>query len=111
LFRRNTAKTTLCMKKGVIMGQIDSLYQEIPMRTPKPFYAQQRRIYHSELLTCPSCGDLLVGCNYLAWDKTVQTLDQVLSIASRPAHCARPTCPGFEMRLLSAHAAILILTW
>ncbi|HZC03506.1 MAG TPA: transposase [Gammaproteobacteria bacterium] len=79
------------------------------MRTPKPLYAQQRRIYHSELLTCPSCGDLLVGCNYLAWDKTVQTLDQVLSIASRPAHCPRPTCPGFEMRLLSAHGQRLAI--
>ena len=79
------------------------------MRTPKPLYAQQRRIYHSELLTCPSCGDLLVGCNYLAWDKTVQTLDQVLSIASRPAHCPRPTCPGFEMRLLSAQGQRLAM--
>ncbi len=73
------------------------------MRTPKPLYAQHRLIYHAELTTCPSCGEPLVGCNYLAWDKTVQTLDQVLSIASRPAHCPQPTCPGFAMRLLSAH--------
>ena len=71
------------------------------MRTPKPLYAQHRRIYHLEWLSCPSCGDLLVGWNYLAWDKTVQTLDQVLSIASRPAHCSRPMCPGFAMPLLS----------
>ncbi|MCG8601775.1 MAG: transposase [Verrucomicrobiales bacterium] len=73
------------------------------MRTPKALYAQCRHIYHSELLSCPSCGDLLIGWNYLAWDKTVQTLDQVLSIASRPAHCPQPTCPGFNMHLLSAH--------
>jgi hypothetical protein len=53
------------------------------MRTPKSLYVQQRRIYHPELLSCPTCGDLLVGCNYLKWDKTVQTLDQVLSIASQ----------------------------
>jgi hypothetical protein len=79
------------------------------MRTPKPLYAQQRRIYHSELLTCPGCGELLVGCNYLAWDKTVQTLEEVLSIASRPAHCPRPTCPGFAMRLLSAHGQRIAL--
>lgn len=40
--------------------------------------------------------------NYLAWDKTVQTLDRVLSIASRPGFCADATCPGHRMRLLSA---------
>ena len=48
------------------------------MRTPKRLYAQQRLIYQPELLTCPHCGDLLVMCNYLAWNKTVQTLDGVL---------------------------------
>ena len=72
------------------------------MRTPKSLYVQQRRIYHSELLSCPSCGDLLVGCNYLKWDKIVHTLDQVLSIASRPGHCPHPECPGHALRLVSA---------
>lgn len=41
-------------------------------------------------------------CNYLSWDKTVQTLDNVLSIASRPGFCVDPTCSGHHMRLLSA---------
>ena len=72
------------------------------MRTPKSLYADQRIIYHPELLSCPSCGDLLVGCNYLKWDKLVQTLDQVLSIASRPGHCPNRECPGHASRLLSA---------
>jgi len=40
--------------------------------------------------------------NYLVWDKTVQTLDKVLSVASRPGHCSAPACPGYAMRLLSA---------
>lgn len=74
------------------------------MRTPKPLYVQQRRIYHPELLSCPSCGDLLVGCNYLKWDKIVQTLDRVLSVASRPGHCPHPECSGHALRLLSAQA-------
>src|SRR6266545_3573656 len=78
--------------------------QEVPMRTPKSLYAHQRIIYQPELLTCPHCGDLLVMCNYLAWDKTVQTLDQVLSVASRPGHCPHVTCAGSRMRLLSAQA-------
>jgi len=41
-------------------------------------------------------------CNYLVWDKTVQTLDGVFSIASRPGHCAIPTCRGHTARFLSA---------
>jgi hypothetical protein len=56
-------------------------------------------IYHPELSTCPSCAGPLRLANYLLWDKTVQTLEQVLSVASRPAFCAEPTCPGATMRL------------
>ena len=74
------------------------------MRTPKRLYAQQRLIYQPEWPTCPHCGEVLVMCNYLAWDKTVQTLDQVLSVASRPGRCPQETCPGSHMRLLSAQA-------
>jgi hypothetical protein len=47
--------------------------------------------------------------NHLAWDKTVQTLDRVLSIASRPGHCANPTCPGSDVRLLSAEGQQIAL--
>src|SRR6266436_2787434 len=76
----------------VIMGQESPIKlgqrgqdarQEVPMRTPKQLYAQERMIYQPELLTCPHCGDPLVMCTYLAWDKTVQMLDRVLSVASR----------------------------
>ncbi len=74
------------------------------MRTPKRLYPEERIIYHPELLTCPHCGDLLALWNYLAWDKTVQTLDRVLSLAVRPGHCPQATCPGSRMRLLSAQA-------
>ena len=74
------------------------------MRTPKRLYAEERIIYHPELLTCLHCGDLLVMWNYLAWDKTVQTLDRRLSIATRPGRCPHATCPGSRMRLLSAEA-------
>jgi hypothetical protein len=74
------------------------------MRTPKRLYPQERIIYHPELLTCPHCGDLLVMWNYLSWNKMVQTLDRVLSIATRPGHCPQATCPGAGMRLVSAQA-------
>jgi len=59
-------------------------------------------IYQPALLTCPHCGDLLVMCSYLAWDKTVQMRDRVLSVASRPGRCPHATCAGSRMRLLSA---------
>jgi Transposase, Mutator family len=76
--------------------------EEVPMRTPQQLYAHERMIYHPEILTCPHCGDLLVMCNSLAWDKTVQMLDRVLSVASRPGRCPHATCAGSRMRLLSA---------
>jgi hypothetical protein len=74
------------------------------MRTPKRLYAQERIIYQPELLTCLHCGALLGTWNYLARNKTVQTLDRVLSIATRPGRCPHATCPGSRLRLLSAQA-------
>ncbi|MCP4685663.1 MAG: hypothetical protein GY867_09480 [bacterium] len=47
--------------------------------------------------------------NYLAWDKTVQTLDRVLSIASRPGHCSDAMCPEHEARFLSAEGQQIAL--
>src|SRR5215813_5096361 len=82
---------------------------EVPMRTPKRLYAHERVIYQPELLTCPHCGDLLVMCNYLAWDKTVQMLDRVLSVASRPGCCRHAACAGSRMRLLSAEGQRIAL--
>ena len=107
------AQKSPCEGNRVIMGKESPLKlsqrgqdarQEVPMRTPKRLYAEERIIYHPELLTCLHCGDLLVMCNYLAWDKTVQTLDRLLSVARRPGRCPHATCPGSRMRLLSAEA-------
>ena len=81
------------------------------MRTPKGLYADERIIYHPELLTCPYCGDLLVMHNYLTWDKTVQTLDRVLSVASRPGRCPHPSCAGSRLRLLSAQGQGIAPPW
>jgi len=92
------------------LGQrVPDARQEVPMRTPKRLYAHERVIYQPELLTCPHCGDLLVMCNYLAWDKTVQMLDRVLSVASRPGCCRHATCAGSRMRLLSAEGQRIAL--
>jgi len=107
------AQKSPCEEIRVIMGKESPLTlsqrgpdarEEVPMRTPKRLYAEERSIYQPELLTCLHCGDLLVPWNYLAWDKTVQTLDGLLSIATRPGHCPHTTCPGSRLRLLSAAA-------
>src|SRR2546427_7350418 len=117
-YLKAVAQKSPCERNRVIMGKESLLKhsqrgqdarQEVPMRTPKQLYAQERIIYQPELLTCPHCGDLLVSCNYLAWDKTVQMLDRVLSVASRPGRCPHVTCVGSRMRLLSAEGQRLAL--
>ncbi len=72
------------------------------MRIAKNLVATSRTIYQSELNACPHCGGDLERLNYLAWDKTVQTLSGVKSIACRPARCANPDCRGYQIRLRSA---------
>ena len=47
--------------------------------------------------------------NYLAADKTSQTLTAPLAVASRPSHCPDPTCPGCALRLRSIAARHLAL--
>jgi hypothetical protein len=79
------------------------------MRTPKELYPSERIIYKPELPACPHCEGPLMMYNYLAWDKTVQTLDRVLSIASRPGHCSNVMCPGHEARFLSAEGQQITL--
>jgi hypothetical protein len=53
--------------------------ERLPVRTPKELSTDERIIYHPELPSCPYCGGSLMLYNHLAWDKTVQTLDKVLS--------------------------------
>jgi hypothetical protein len=79
------------------------------MRTPKTVYPDKRIIYHPEVTVCPHCNGPLQLVNHFAWDKTVQTLDGVLSVASRPARCASATCPGATLRIRSAAAQQIAL--
>lgn len=72
------------------------------MKPPKRLYPSTRIISHPEVSACPVCGGSLMLANYVLWDKTIQTLDGVRSVASRPASCADPQCAGATMRLRSA---------
>ena len=79
------------------------------MRTKRTLTPQERRIFHPELKKCPHCGAPLELCGYWRWDKTVQTLEGVISAASRPSRCTHPDCPAPENRYVSAAGATLSL--
>jgi hypothetical protein len=72
------------------------------MRTPKELYPEKRIIYHPEMPTCAQCGSPIKLHNYLTWDKTVQTMTKVLSIASRPGYCSLETCASHTTLIRSA---------
>ena len=79
------------------------------MRTPKQLYPTERRIYHPEQQTCLRCGGPLQLANYLVWDKVVQTLTTIQSLASRPACCPQPACAAYRRPVRSAAAQLLAL--
>lgn len=64
------------------------------MRTPKGLSQTSPTIYTCELDTCPTCQGPLTDLPYLNGRKTIQTLSGVLTIAYRPKHCMRATCPA-----------------
>lgn len=78
-------------------------------RKPRQFVQAERVIYHTELDICPCCAEPLAGCNHYAFTKTVQQLDRVLSLASRPKQCRNPACTCFGQRFFSAAAQAVAL--
>jgi hypothetical protein len=78
-------------------------------RKPRQFEHVERVIYHAELDICPHCAGLLACCNHYAFTKTVQLLDRVVSIASRPKQCPNPACCCFGQRFFSAAAQSVAL--
>ncbi len=73
-------------------------------RRPKHLVPQERRIYHAELELCPYCGTPLRLSGHYTWRKTVQQLDGVVYVASRPKECRNPSCPQRGKRYPSAAA-------
>ena len=61
-------------------------------RQPKHLGIEERQIYHAELECCPGCGGPLELCGYYDSRKTVQQLDQVVYVASRPKVCRTAAC-------------------
>lgn len=73
-------------------------------RRPKELTIQERHIYHAELDRCPSCGEPLHLCGHYNSRKTVQQLDKVVYVASRPKVCCHPTCAMHDKPQPSARA-------
>lgn len=72
------------------------------MKTPKELPKTMPTVYTCELETCPRCEEPLIDCHYLSGPKTVQTMQEVLTIALRPKRCADPQCPGHPVAWPSA---------
>ncbi len=62
------------------------------MRTYKGLYREKPEIYKCELSHCPECGQELEEMAYLNGLKTVQTMNQIETIAYRPKRCMNESC-------------------
>ena len=63
------------------------------MRTQREFYSENRVVYDSELDGCPICGKGLSPAYTSGW-KTVQTMQDVITIAQRTKRCTNMGCSG-----------------
>jgi len=78
-------------------------------RRPKHLPIDERITYVCELTRCPACGTPLQPCQHLSWTKTVQHLDRVVVVASRPKECPNPACAEARRRYPSAAAQTVAL--
>lgn len=78
-------------------------------RCPKQLVIEERCIYHAELETCPACGEPLHLSGHYSWRKTIQQLDKVVYVASRPRECRNPACRLHGQRYISAAAQSVAL--
>lgn len=72
------------------------------MRTPQALYRTSPRVFQCELNHCPQCEAPLPPVHYLTGHKTIQTLDEVLTIAYRPKTCFENGCRSATLPLPSA---------
>lgn len=72
------------------------------MRTPKALYRTSPTIFACELLACPDCEGPLRALDYSNGRKTMQTRQDVLSVAYRPKACDEKGCRAAARPLPSA---------
>lgn len=72
------------------------------MRTPKTLYRTAPTMFMCELQHCPECEGPLSPLGYVTGRKTIQTLQEVLTIAYRPKTCYELGCRAAERPMPSA---------
>ena len=72
------------------------------MRTPKTLYRTSPTIFACELMDCPDCEGPLRSLDYVNGRKTIQTMQEVLSVAYRPKACHENGCRAAARPLPSA---------
>lgn len=72
------------------------------MRTPKALYRTAPTLFMCELSHCPQCEGPLSPLGYVTGRKTIQTMQEVLTIAYRPKTCYEKGCRAAEVILASA---------
>lgn len=70
------------------------------MRTQRELYTEKRIVFECEWDRCPKCGEALRSAYSSGW-KTVQTMNEVITIAQRPKRCTNVECLGCERLLRS----------
>jgi hypothetical protein len=78
-------------------------------RRPKYLPIDERITYTCELARCPACATPLQPCRHLSWTKTVQHLERVVVVSSRPKECPNPACTDATRRYPSAQAQTVAL--
>jgi hypothetical protein len=61
------------------------------MRTQRELYSENKIVYESEWDECPQCRQTMKPVYTSGW-KTVQTMNEVVTIAQRPKHCVNAEC-------------------
>ncbi len=72
------------------------------MRTPKALDRTSPMLFLCELSHCPQCEGPLSPVGYVTGQKTIQTMQDVLTIADRPKTCCETGCRAAETPLPSA---------
>jgi hypothetical protein len=72
------------------------------MRAPKALYRTAPIIFTCELMDCPYCEGSLRALDYINGRKTIQTMQEVLSVAYRPKACVEKGCRAAARPLPSA---------
>lgn len=74
------------------LSYVKNYWRVREMKTSKELVPARKERYRCEIECCPSCGEVLVSCDYVNGTKRVQTLTCVLDVSYRPKVCPTELC-------------------